>query len=87
MTTLAFLELPWFRRVDRFLGDLTYPLYMSHVNVMIFALSVTTDYSFAALLIGLGLNFVVTPTARALLDPAVDRLRNTVRGRRLAPLR
>ena len=84
MTALAFLELPRFRRIDRFFGDLTYPLYMSHVNVMIFVLSVTTGYSSAALLIGLALNLVVTPSARALLDPAVDRLRDAVRGTRLS---
>jgi len=64
MTWLAFKTSD--RRVfDRACGELSYPLYLYHQNVIIVALSLTTGYSY----------------------PAVNQVRDIVRGRRLQPAR
>jgi peptidoglycan/LPS O-acetylase OafA/YrhL len=83
MTALAFMRFPGFRRLDRSLGDMTYVLYISHPNVLILVLSVTSDFSYAGLAAGLALSVLVTHVSRALVDPLVDGLRDSVRGQLL----
>jgi peptidoglycan/LPS O-acetylase OafA/YrhL len=83
MTLLAFSRFPKVERLDRFFGNLTFPLYMTHINAMIFVLSTTVGYSYAGLAAGLSLAVALTFLSRALVDPAVDRLRDAVRGRSL----
>jgi peptidoglycan/LPS O-acetylase OafA/YrhL len=80
MTVLAWVRIRSFRRVDKALGDFTYPLYLWHVDVMIFLLSVTTGYSYAGLFGGLALTFIATYGLRALIDRNIDLLRDAVRG-------
>jgi peptidoglycan/LPS O-acetylase OafA/YrhL len=83
MTGLAFARWPRFKRADQALGDWTYVLYVSHPNVGILVLSMTVGYSYLNLVAGCALSLIVTLAARALLDPAVDRLRDAIRGRAL----
>ncbi len=83
MTALAFLRLPTGERIDRFFGDLTYPLYMTHANAITLVLSTTVGYSFSGLIAGFALAIAMTPWSRAAPDPLVDRLRDAIRGRSL----
>jgi peptidoglycan/LPS O-acetylase OafA/YrhL len=80
MTLLASLTAGKAERFDRWAGDLTYPLYLWHLNVMLVALSVTTGYSLAGLAGTVIASLVVAWVLRCLVDPLVDRARNAVRG-------
>lgn len=68
------------RRVDRFLGDLTYPLYVSHPNVMIIFLSLTVGYSYSVLCISLIAALATAWISSLIVDPSVRKIRDTVRG-------
>jgi peptidoglycan/LPS O-acetylase OafA/YrhL len=68
------------RRVDRFLGDLTYPLYVSHPNVMVIFLSTTVGYSYPILCVSLIAALVVAWISSLIVDPSVRKIRDTVRG-------
>jgi peptidoglycan/LPS O-acetylase OafA/YrhL len=83
MVGLAFVNFNKLRRLDRFLGDVTYPLYVSHINVMILLLSVTVGYSYTILYVGLAGSLLVAWAAHAVVDPAAARFRDFVRGRSL----
>jgi peptidoglycan/LPS O-acetylase OafA/YrhL len=83
MTALAFARFSRLEELDRYLGDLTYPLYMWHPGVMLVILSMTDENSYAGLAGGLLLSLATSLAAHHLVDPAVDRLRDFVRGRRL----
>lgn len=88
MTVLAFRTAGSAERFDRWAGDLTYPLYLWHLNVMVIALSVTTGYSLAGLAGTVIASLVVAWVMRCLVDPLVERARDAVRGgkaRRLSP--
>ena len=80
MTLLAYRTAGSAERFDRWAGDLTYPLYLWHVNVMIVALSITTGYSLAGLAGTVIASLVVAWALRGLIDPLVDRARDAVRG-------
>lgn len=83
MTLLALKPSRRFERVDRVLGDLTYPLYMSHYNVLVALLALhlaPTPLLFgASLLLALG----VALWLHRLIDPRVDAWRERVRGRKI----
>jgi peptidoglycan/LPS O-acetylase OafA/YrhL len=68
------------RRVDRFLGDLTYPLYVSHPNVMIIFLSLTVGYSYSVLCTSLIAALATAWISSLIVDPSVRKIRDTVRG-------
>jgi peptidoglycan/LPS O-acetylase OafA/YrhL len=68
------------RRVDRFLGDLTYPLYVSHPNTMIIFLSMTVGYSYFTLFTSLIAALVTAWILSLIVDPSVRKMRDTVRG-------
>ena len=80
MTVLAFARAGSAERIDRWAGDLTYPLYLWHVNVMVVALSVTTGYTLGGLAGTVVASLVVAWALRCLVDPLVDRARDAVRG-------
>lgn len=81
MTLLALRPSQHFERLDRVLGDLTYPLYMSHYNVLVVLLALplapSTLLFGASLLLALG----VATLLHRLIDPGVDALRARIRGR------
>jgi hypothetical protein len=80
MTFLAYRTAGSAERFDRWAGDLTYPLYLWHLNVMIVALSITTGYTLAGLAGTVIASLVVAWALRCLIDPLVDRARDAVRG-------
>jgi peptidoglycan/LPS O-acetylase OafA/YrhL len=80
MTLLAFASISKGRRIDRALGNLTYPLYLYHEVVLIVVLAMTTGYAYSTLAIGVALSFVTAAVLMALVDPAMTRYRDRVRG-------
>jgi peptidoglycan/LPS O-acetylase OafA/YrhL len=83
MALLAFARFSGMRRADRYLGNLTYPLYLYHEDVLVLLLIVTAGYSYGVFLAGMGLSLLVAALAYATLDPLVNRWRDRVRGRSL----
>ncbi len=77
--------------LDRACGELSYPLYLHHQNVLVLMISLTTGYSYPAFAVGIALSLGASYGLMRLVDPVVNRLRNLVRGTGLpagnAPLR
>lgn len=80
MTSLASVHIRRFHTVDKALGDLTYPLYLWHVDVMILVLSLTAGYSYGGFIGALAMAFIFTYGIGALVDRNINRLRDAVRG-------
>lgn len=68
---------------DQKCGELSYPLYIHHQNVLILMISLTAGYSYTVFAIGIVASFVASYGLMLLVDPAVNRLRIIVRGSRL----
>ena len=83
MTVLAFAPMSKGRKVDQALGNLTYPLYLYHEIVLIVVLTLTTGYAYTTVAITVVLSFITAAAMMALVDPAVTRYRDRVRGRAL----
>ena len=69
--------------IDRHAGDMTYPLYLYHVPVLIVMLSLTRGYSYAAMFAGIVASIAAAYLAVRLVDPVAAQLRNRLRGRTL----
>ena len=69
-------------RVDRRLGDLTYPLYLYHQVVMVAVLSLTSGYSWASLAVALVVSLALSAILEMAVAAMIDRWRDRVRGRR-----
>jgi peptidoglycan/LPS O-acetylase OafA/YrhL len=80
MTFLAFARFTDFRRADRALGDLSYPLYLYHQGVMVLALSMTVGYGYGVFVAGMAVSVLVAYAAARLVDPLANRVRDRVRG-------
>ncbi len=79
MTWLAFrLVKP--HAVDRNCGELSYPLYIHHLNILVLMISLTTGYSYLVFTTGLVISLAASYGLMRLVDPTVNRLRNIVRG-------
>jgi peptidoglycan/LPS O-acetylase OafA/YrhL len=87
MTALAFVPIAGGRTTDRMLGNLTYPLYLYHEVVLIVVLTFTTGYAYSTLAIGFALSLATAALMMALVDPAVTRYRDRIRGKALHPAR
>ena len=68
---------------DQECGELSYPLYIHHQNMLILMISLTAGYSYPVLAIGIVVSLVMSYGLMRLVDPAVNRLRNLIRGGRL----
>jgi peptidoglycan/LPS O-acetylase OafA/YrhL len=68
------------RRLDRYFGDLTYPLYVFHPNVMVIFLSTTVGYSYLILCTSLIAALVTAWILSLTVDPSARKIRDTVRG-------
>jgi peptidoglycan/LPS O-acetylase OafA/YrhL len=84
MTWLAFKTGPRNAR-DQACGELSYPLYIHHQNVLILTISLTSGYSYPVLAIGVALSLIASYGLMRLVDPAVNRMRNLIRGKSLEP--
>ncbi len=68
---------------DQGCGELSYPLYIHHQNILVLMISLTSGYSYPVLAIGIVLSVAVSYALMRLIDPAVGRLRNITRGGKL----
>jgi peptidoglycan/LPS O-acetylase OafA/YrhL len=68
------------RRLDRWLGDVTYPLYLYHPFILILVLTFTTGYSYAVMIGCMAASLALSALLAAIIDPIVARYRNHVRG-------
>ena len=75
------------RGVDQACGELSYPLYIHHQNVLVLVISLTTGYSYPVFATGIVLSLLASYGLMRLVDPAVNRLRDAIRGARLQPAR
>ena len=86
MTWLAFRTTTR-RAFDRACGEVSYPLYLYHQSFIILVLSLTTGYSYPAFATGIALSLLASYGLAQVVDPAVNRLRDIVRGGRLQSAR
>jgi len=68
---------------DQRCGELSYPLYIHHQNMLILMISLTTGYSYPVFAIGLFVSLAASYGLMRVVDPTVNRLRNGVRGGQL----
>ena len=73
------------RGVDQACGELSYPLYIHHQNILVLMISLTTGYSYPVFATGIVLSLLASYGLMRLVDPAVNRLRDGIRGARLQP--
>lgn len=83
MVFLAFNSFSRFRAVDRWLGNLSYPLYLQHQNVEIALFSMAGGFSYGVVFGGIPLAVLFSYGAGRLIDPVVNGLRDRVRGGKL----
>jgi peptidoglycan/LPS O-acetylase OafA/YrhL len=83
MTALGFARIRSGRETDRWLGNLTYPLYLYHEVVLIVVLTFSPVYAYTTLAAGILLSLLLAAGLMALVDPAMTRARDRVRGRAL----
>ena len=80
ITLLAFLKSRRFEHADRSVGEITYPLYMSHSNVIIMMLSINSNNSYIWFFLTIFVCIVAARLHHEIIDPMVDQMRNRVRG-------
>ncbi len=83
LVALAFANISKWRATDRFVGNLTYPLYLYHEVVLVVILTFTTGYSYSMFCVGILLSLLVAGILMAVVEPAVTKYRDYVRGRSL----
>ena len=83
MALLGFGRFARFRTKDRLLGNLTYPLYLYHEDVLILMLTFTVGYTWSRFAGGLLLGLLAAIGFYRLIDPSIGRYRNWIRGRAL----
>ena len=83
MAVLGFGRFACFRTHDRLLGNLTYPLYLYHENVLILLLTFTVGYTWSTFVAGLLLGLLAAIGFYRLIDPSIGRYRNWIRGQAL----
>jgi peptidoglycan/LPS O-acetylase OafA/YrhL len=74
-----------YRRIDQRCGDLTYPLYVYHEDIIVLMLSITAGYSNSIMVAAIVLAVLASYGLMRLVDPGVNRLRDLIRGKRLRP--
>lgn len=72
-----------FARLDRSLGDLSYPLYIWHGLAVLTGLALGAETSAWSAPAVAALALTLAILAHRLIDPRIDRLRDLIRGRRL----
>ena len=84
MIMLSGANLSRLRGLDQALGEITFPLYMYHMPVLVMVMSVTQGYSMPAYLGGMALSVLVSYGMSRLIDPRVARLWDRLRGKTLS---
>jgi peptidoglycan/LPS O-acetylase OafA/YrhL len=83
MMVLARGRITSFRSIDAYCGNLSYPVYLYHQNVLLALLIITTGYSYSTFVLGMLLSALIAVVAHACIDPLVNKYRDRVRGRRV----
>lgn len=83
LTFLGFTTFQNLKRVDMLFGQITYPLYLYHINVLVVVMSVTHEFHYVTYAIGMVLSIVVAYVFSVTVDPLVNIIRDRVRGRRV----
>lgn len=65
---------------DQRCGELSYPLYIHHQNILILMISLTTGYSYPVFAVGLFVSLAASYGLMRIVDPTINRLRNIIRG-------
>ena len=68
---------------DQRCGELSYPLYIHHQNLLILLISLTKGYSYPVFAFGLVASLPLAYGLSRLVDPTVNQLRNVIRGGQL----
>lgn len=68
------------RRIDRFLGDLSYPVYLNHYVVTIALLNLTTERSVRMIALSLALSTLASLALALMVEPLTRQVRNRFRG-------
>ena len=84
MTALACCKFRRGRAVDRAIGDLTYPLYLYHEVVLVFALTLFGAGSYVVLFGSMLVSLLVAALMARTVDPILARYRDRIRGVKLA---
>jgi peptidoglycan/LPS O-acetylase OafA/YrhL len=87
LTLLSFVRVEAGRTLDRYLGNLTYPLYLYHEAVFVLVATVTVGYSYAVFSGAIVLSLLTAAVMMAAVDPMIDRYRDLVRGGRVGAVR
>lgn len=69
--------------LDQRCGELSYPLYIHHQNLLILLISLTEGYNYPVFAFGLVASLPVAYGLSRLVDPTINRLRNVIRGGQL----
>jgi peptidoglycan/LPS O-acetylase OafA/YrhL len=69
------------RTLDQKLGDLTYPLYLSHMAALLIALTVTAASSILAWPVALGMCLLVARLMHQFVEVPLMLVRQRIRGR------
>jgi peptidoglycan/LPS O-acetylase OafA/YrhL len=83
MTALAGVTLQQRKTLDRYLGDLTYPLYLYHEIILVVVLTFSATYSYTLLFVAMGISLGFAALMGAIVDPVIELYRDRVRGMRL----
>jgi peptidoglycan/LPS O-acetylase OafA/YrhL len=84
LLALAPLQVSLYKeRIDKWFGDLTYPLYLNHFAVVVAAWSLTERRSWAVQVAVIGLSLVLAYVMKLAVDVPVASARDWVRGTRL----
>jgi peptidoglycan/LPS O-acetylase OafA/YrhL len=71
-------------KADRFMGNLSYPLYLYHYVVLVLMASATAKYTYSTFALGVMLSLLVSLLMTQAMDSLIERYRDQVRTRRLA---
>ena len=84
MIVLAGLKMDRWRRVDSYLGAITYPIYVYHFVILVVVTSAFPTYRYRWFVGGIVLSIIFPALMAEILDPQINRLRDRVRGKRLS---
>jgi peptidoglycan/LPS O-acetylase OafA/YrhL len=71
---------PWFKSVDRWFGDLSYPLYLNHSTVVISFFTLFETKNVAYQLTAIALSLVLAYAMKEIVDTPLRKVRDRIRG-------
>lgn len=83
LIVLATIRRQNFRRQDNQIGNITYPLYMYHLAILIPVTSLFTNSTYGVFFFGMLASVAFAVMMAKIVDPMIDRYRDRIRGQRL----